>query len=314
MRTRIAFLIASVLFIASCASAGTAGPSPIPSATARASQTAAAAFPVSVTDFQNRSVAISKRPERIVSIGPSNTEFLFALGAGERVVGDDDYSDEPAAAKTKEHVGGVKVNLEKVASLRPDLIVTVKFSDGTIEALTQLGAAVLVVDPQGLPDVAKTAILLGRAVGADGQALAADIQKQIDAVSAKTQSAAKPRVFHEVDASDLTKMYTAGPRSFIDDLITVAGGVNIAAGAKTQYPTISAEEVVKADPEVVILGDSGYGTTVDQVVARPGWSAMSAVKNKRVYPVPGNLFSRPGPRVGIAALEYAKLVHPELYR
>jgi len=160
----------------------------------------------------------------------------------------------------------------------------------------------------------KTAVLLGQAVGADGRALAADIQKQLDAVSVKTRSAAKPRVFHEVDASDLTKMYTVGPRSFIDDLITVAGGVNIAAGAKTQYPTISAEEVVKADPEVVILGDSAYGTTVDQVVARPGWSAMSAVKSKRVYPVPGNLFGRPGPRVGLAALEYAKLVHPELYR
>lgn len=314
MLKRIAFLIASLLLLASCGTAGTAAPSPSPQASAKASQTAAPAFPASVTDFQNRSVAISKRPERIVSIGPSNTEFLFALGAGERVVGDDDYSDEPAAAKTKEHVGGVKVNLEKVASLRPDLIVTVKFSDGTIEALTQLGAAVLVVDPQGLPDVAKTAILLGQAVGADGRALAADIQKQLDAVSAKTTSAAKPRVFHEVDASDLTKMYTVGPKSFIDDLITVAGGLNIAAGAKTQYPTISAEEVVKADPEVVILGDSGYGTTVEQVVARPGWSAMNAVKNKRVYPVPGNLFSRPGPRVGLAALEYAKLVHPELYR
>lgn len=315
MPRRIAFLIASLLLVASCGGAGTAAPAP--SATATATATAirsAAAFPVSVTDFQNRSVAISKRPERIISIGPSNTEFLFALGAGDRVVGDDDYSDEPAAAKTKEHVGGVKVNLEKVAALRPDLIVTVKFSDGTIEALTQLGAAVLVVDPQGLPDVAKTAVLLGQAVGADGRALAADIQKQIDAVSAKTQAAAKPRVFHEVDASDLTKMYTVGPNSFIDDLIKVAGGVNIAAAAKTQYPTISAEEVVKADPEIVVLGDSGYGTTVEEVAARPGWSAMNAVKNKRVYPVPGNLFSRPGPRVGIAALEYAKLVHPELYR
>jgi len=313
MPKRIAFLIASLLLVASCAGSGTAGPSATATTAVTASRTAAA-FPASVTDFQNRSVAISKRPERIVSIGPSNTEFLFALGAGDRVVGDDDFSDEPAAAKTKEHVGGVKVNLEKVASLRPDLIITVKFSDGTIEALTQLGAAVLVVDPQGLPDVAKTAILLGQAVGADGRTLAGDIQKQIDAVSAKTQAAAKPHVFHEVDASDLTKMYTVGPNSFIDDLIKVAGGVNIAVGAKTQYPTISAEEVVKADPEIVVLGDSGYGTTVDEVAARPGWSAMSAVKNKRVYPVPGNLFSRPGPRVGTAALEYAKLVHPELFR
>src|SRR6266571_1339931 len=166
----------------------------------------AAAFPASVTDFQGRSVAIAKRPERIVSIGPSNTEFLFALGAGERVVGDDDFSDEPAAAKTKEHVGGVKVNLEKVVSLKPDLIVTVKFSDGTIEALSQTSATVLVVDPQGLADVTRTAALLGKAIGADGDGLAKDIQSKLDAVKAKTASASKVRVFDEEDASDLTKL------------------------------------------------------------------------------------------------------------
>ena len=128
MFRRFAFLIA-LLFAVSC----TTGDNPIRTFHLAVSPSpSAAAFPASVTDFQGRSVAISKRPERIVSIGPSNTEFLFALGAGDRVVGDDDFSDEPAAAKTKEHVGGVKVNLEKVVALKPDLIVTVKFSDGTI--------------------------------------------------------------------------------------------------------------------------------------------------------------------------------------
>ncbi|HUQ17515.1 MAG TPA: hypothetical protein VM070_06980, partial [Candidatus Saccharimonadales bacterium] len=108
MRPRIAFLIATLLFIASCGGTGTAGPSPsIAASAARVGQTAQPAFPTSITDFQNRSVAISKRPERIISIGPSNTEFLFALGAGDRVAGVDDFSDEPAAAKTKEQVGGV---------------------------------------------------------------------------------------------------------------------------------------------------------------------------------------------------------------
>jgi iron complex transport system substrate-binding protein len=304
----LSFVLASVLF--SCVNS----PSPIapPSSTPSAVQSPAA-FPTSVTDFQGRSVSISKRPERIVSIGPSNTEFLFALGAGDRVVGDDDFSDEPPAAKTKEHVGGVKVNLEKVVSLRPDLIVTVKFSDGTIEALSQSTAAVLVVDPQNAADVARTASLLGKAIGADGDKLAGDIQAKLDAVKAKTASAAKPKVFHEIDASDLTKMYTVGPGSFVDDLIKLAGGTNIAAAAKSQYPTISAEEVVRADPDIVVLADSAYGTTGAAVAARPGWSALSAVKNKRVYPVDGNLFSRPGPRLGAAAEAYAKLVHPELF-
>ncbi len=310
MIKRVALLFA-LLFTVSCGTA--TAPAPVPSSTA-AAQVSAGAFPVSITDFQNRSVAISKRPERIVSIGPSNTEFLFALGVGNRVVGTDDFSDEPAAAKSKEHVGGVKVSLEKVVSLKPDLIVTVKFSDGTIEALTQTSAAVLVIDPQNAGDVARTATLLGQAVGANGAKLAADIQAQLDAVKAKTANASKPKVFHEIDASDLTKMYTVGPGSFIDDLIKLAGGTNIAAAAKTQYPTISAEEVVRADPDIVVLADAAYGTTLEQVIARPGWSALTAVKNKRVYPVSGNLYSRPGPRLGQAAEEYAKLVHPELFK
>lgn len=310
MTRRVALLFA-LLLVVSC---GTAT-APAPSATigiVKASGTAAA-FPASITDFQNRSVAISKRPERIVSIGPSNTEFLFALGVGDRVVGTDDFSDEPAAAKTKEHVGGVKVSLEKVVSLKPDLIITVKFSDGTIEALSQLNAAVLVVDPQGAADVARSATLIGQAVGADGAKLARDIQTQLDAVKAKTDTAPKAKVFHEVDASDPAKIYTVGPGSFIDDLIKIAGGTNVFASAKTAYPTVSGEEIIRTDPDVIVLGDALYGTSVDSVTSRPGWSGLSAVKNKRVY-AGLSLFSRPGPRLGLAAQEYAKLVHPELFK
>src|ERR1700687_1332633 len=191
--TRRFSLLCAVLFLISC---GGNPPALAPASASATTRASAAAFPTSVTDFQGRSVAISKRPERIVSIGPSNTEFLFALGAGDRVVGTDDFSDEPAAAKSREHVGGVKVSLEKVVSLKPDLIVTVKFSDGTIEALSQMNAAVLVVDPQHAADVARTATLLGQAIGANGTKLAADIQVQLDAVKAKTASASKPKVFH----------------------------------------------------------------------------------------------------------------------
>lgn len=312
MARRIAFLFAALLII-SCGTGTTLAPaSPSASATPSA-RASAAAFPTSVTDFQNRSVSISKRPERIVTIGPSNTEFVFALGAGDRVVGDDDFSDEPAAAKSKEHVGGVKVNLEKVAALKPDLIISVKFSDGTLEALTQTTASLLVVDPQGAADVARSATLIGKAIGADGAGLAASIQKQLDAVKAKTDAAPKLKVFHEVDASDPAKIYTVGPGSFISDLITIAGGVNVFASAKTAYPTVSGEEIIRSDPEVIVLGDALYGTTIESVAARPGWSALSAVKAKRVY-AGLSLFSRPGPRLGQAAEAYARLVHPELFK
>jgi iron complex transport system substrate-binding protein len=307
--TRRFVLLVALLFAVSCGTGGTPNQTLQLSVSARPS---AAAFPTSVTDFQGRSVAISKRPERIVSIGPSNTEFLFALGAGDRVVGDDDFSDEPAAAKTKEHVGGVKVNLEKVVALKPDLIVTVKFSDGTIEVLSQTSAAVLVIDPQGAADVARSATLIGQAIGADGAKLAGDIQKQLDAVKAKTDGAPRLKVFHEVDASDPAKIYTVGPGSFIDDLIKLAGGANVFATAKTAYPTVSGEQIVSTNPEVIVLGDALYGTSIDSIATRPGWAALAAVKNKRVY-AGLSVFSRPGPRLGEAALAYAKLVHPELF-
>lgn len=311
-RRRFIAVAFALLLSVACGITPSAQPSPTPTPTPAA--TATPAFPVTVSDFQGRSVSVPKRPERIVSIGPSNTEFLFALGLGDRVVGVDDFSDEPAAAKSKAKVGGVKVDLEKVASLRPDLILTVKFSDGTIDRLATSGAAVLVVDPQSLADVAKTALLLGQATGTDGKALAAGITRSLDSVRERTAKAAtRPRVFHEVDATDPAKPYTVGPGSFIHELIELAGGVNIAAKATSPYPQLSAEELVRSDPEVIVLGDADYGVTAEQVAVRPGWAGLAAVKAKRVHAISGNLVSRPGPRVGEAALAYAKLVQPTLF-
>ena len=312
MRVSFPRLLAVLLFVASaCGAATTPVPSQQPTATAAAP---AAAFPATVTDFQNRSVTVPRRPERVVSIGPSITEFLFALGAGSRVVGVDDFSDEPAAAARLEKVGGIKVNFEKVVSLRPDLVLSVKFSDGTIEKLASAGLLVLVVDPQSAGDVARTAILLGRAVGSDGETMARDIQKRVDDVRSKTASAkTKPRVYHEIDASDPTKIFTVGPGSYIQDLFEIAGGVNIAAKATSAYPQLSAEEILRSDPEIIVLAAADYSAKPDQVAARAWWSAISAVKNKRIVTIAPNLINRPGPRVGEAAEAYAKLVHPELF-
>ncbi|HEV8656084.1 MAG TPA: helical backbone metal receptor [Candidatus Limnocylindria bacterium] len=313
MRSRLAPILAVLLLVASACGAAVT-PTPTPAQQPSASL-AAAAFPATVTDFQNRSVTVPKRPERIVSIGPSITEFLFALGAGTRVVGADDFSDEPAAAKLVEKVGGIKVNFEKVVSLRPDLVLSVKFSDGTIEKLAGAGLLVLVVDPQSASDVARTAILLGRAVGSDGDAMARDIQKRVDDVRTKTSTAAtKPRVYHEIDASDPTKIFTVGPGSYIHDLIEIAGGQNIAARAASAYPQLSAEEILRSDPEIIVLAAADYSAKPDQVAARTGWAVIAAVRNKRIETIAPNLINRPGPRVGEAAEAYAKIVHPELFR
>ena len=314
MPVPFARLFAVLLFLlAACGpNAAPATTSASPTSTAASSP---AAFPATVSDFQDRSITIPKRPERIVSIGPSITEFLFALGAGSRLVGTDDFSDEPAAAKSIEKVGGIKVNFEKVVSLKPDLVLIVRFSDGTIEKLASAGLLVLVVDPQSVGEVARTAILVGRATGEDGSALAATIDQKVQQVKVKVAAATtKPRVYHEVDASDPAKIFTVGPGSYIHDLIEIAGGTNIAAKAVGAYPQLSAEEILRADPEVIVLAAAPYSAKPEQVAARTGWSAISAVKNGRIVSIEPNLINRPGPRVGEAAEAYARLVHPELYR
>jgi iron complex transport system substrate-binding protein len=307
MRSRAFTFLTTLLFtVAACGGAVSVPPSP---------SVTASPFPATLTDFQNRSVTIPARPERVVSIGPSITAFLFALGAGPRVVGVDDFSDEPAEAATREHVGGIKVNFEKVVALKPDLVFTVKFSDGTIEKLQSASLNVLVVDPQNVSDVAKTATLLGKAVGADGEALGRSIQQRVDAVKAKTANAsARPRVYHEIDASDPTKIFTVGPGSYINDLIDIAGGLNIAARATSAYPQLSAEEILRSDPEIIVLAAAPYSAKPAEVAARQGWSIIAAVKNSRIFTIDANLINRPGPRVGEAAEAYAKLVHPELFR
>ena len=307
MRSRfVTFLAILLLTLAACGGA-------VPTASSPA--VTASPFPATLIDFQNRSVTVPARPERVVSIGPSITAFLFALGAGPRVVGVDDFSDEPAEAASREHVGGIKVNFEKVVALKPDLVLSVKFSDGTIEKLQAAALTVLVVDPQTIADVSTTARLIGQAVGADGEKLAGSIKDKVGAVGAKAATAAtRPRVYHEIDASDPAKIFTVGPGSYIDDLIRLAGGTNIAARASSAYPQLSAEEILRSDPEVIVLAAGDYSAKPSQVAARPGWSVLAAVKSGRIVTIEPNLINRPGPRVGEAAEAYAKLLHPELFR
>lgn len=301
--------IPAIVFAFVLAACGAASPAPTASPTTAPAATAvAAAFPVTVTDFQGMQVVIPKRPERIVSIGPSNTEFLFALGAGDRVIGVDDYSDAPEAAKAKEKVGGVKPNVEKIVALRTDLVVSLKITDGSLERIAGQGIPVLLLNAQGVDDVARTAVVLGTAIGADGQKLARQMDEGLGAVRAKSAAIAKKRVFHEVDATDPTKIWTAGPGSFIHGLIGIAGGLNIAASTQSQFPQLSVEEIIKADPEIIVLGDAAYGVTVEQVIARPGWSVVTAVKTKRILGVDPNLMHRAGPRIVEAAEAYFKIV------
>jgi iron complex transport system substrate-binding protein len=275
--------------------------------------------PVSVVDDAGRTVEIAKTPQRIISLAPSNTEILFALGLGDKVVGVTDFCDYPEEAKAIEKVGGIEPNMEKIVALKPDLVLAIGGSPAQVEKATEmekLGLAVLVLEPADIEGIMANIELVGKATGAEKEAseLVAEMRKRLNNITAKTKGAkSKPKVFFELDATDPSKPYTPGPGSFIDALITLAGGSNIGASAKMQWAQLSTEEIIAQDPEVIVLGDANYGVTAEMVKARPGWSVITAVKNGAIYPIDDVLISRPGPRIidGLEAL--ARIIHPELF-
>ena len=275
--------------------------------------------PVSVVDDAGRTVEIAKAPQRLVSLAPSNTEILFALGLGDKVVGVTDFCDYPEEAKAIEKVGGIEPNLEKIVDLDPDLVLAIGGSPAQVEKATEMGKldlTVLVLEPGDIEGIMANIELVGKAVGAEKEAseLVAQMRKRFDDITAKAKGAeSKPKVFFELDATDPSKPYTPGPGSFIDALITLAGGSNVGAGAKMQWAQLSTEEIIAQDPEVIVLGDANYGVTAEMVKERPGWSVITAVKNDAIYPIDDVLVSRPGPRIidGLEAL--ARIIHPELF-
>ena len=277
--------------------------------------------PSVLIDGLGHRVTLNAAPKRIISIAPSNTELLFAVGAGDQVVGREELSDYPESAKKIASIGSVygKLNTEAIVALKPDLILAAEINPPEqIKTLQDLGLAVYYLsnptDFAGLYANIKTA---GRLTGHDveAQKLIDDTQARFAAVITKVAvSAFMPKVYYELDATDPTKPYTTGTGTFIDLMIKLAGGQNIGAGLKDQYAQISAEEIVRQNPDVIILGDAAYGVSIDSIGARAGWASIAAVKNKAVYAFDDNLVSRPGPRLIDGLEQLAKLLQPELFK
>jgi len=276
--------------------------------------------PRTVTDAAGRKVNIAKNPERIVSLAPSTTEILFALGLGGKVVAVDNFSDYPADVKALPKTGDLKVNFEQVVAKTPDLVLAAGItSPDAVKKLEDLKLTVVVVGSatSTMENIQSDIALVGNVTGAQGQAqqVVDGLRKKLDSLKAKAATArTKPRVYWELDATDPTKPYTVGPGGFVSDIITLAGGDNVFAKSATPYAQISSEQVVSANPDVIIMSDAAYGVTVEALKARKGWNVVNAVKNNKVFPIDDNLVSRPGPRV-VDGLEAAmRLIHPELFQ
>lgn len=259
--------------------------------------------------------------QRIISFAPSNTEILFALGASAQMVGRDDPSDYPAEAKNVASIGSLygAMNTEAIVALQPDLILAAEINNPEqVQALEDLGLTVyLLANPQDFDGLYENLSIVGRLTGreAEAQALAEALKARVEAVLAKTEAVtARPKVFYELDATDPTKPYTIGDGTFMNVLIQLAGGENIAAGLNNPYPQISSEALVKENPDIILLGDAAYGVTLEVVQQRAGWDVIAAVKNANVVAFDDNLASRPGPRLVDGLETLAKLLHPELFK
>jgi len=313
------------LFLGACTAAGTApvlsAPTPAPSATPQSPTPTLAPTPIAIQDGSGQTVRLTRPATRIVSLAPSNTEILFAIGVGSQMVGRDQFSDYPVEAKSLPSISTSmgSLNTEAVVALQPDLVLAAPtLAPEQIQTLRNLGLTVFLVpnptDFDGLyQNFANVGTITGR--GAEAQALVSRSREQVAAVEQVIAKAtSKPKVFYELDGSDPGKPWTAGPGNFIDLLIRTAGGQNAAAGLKESYAQISVEELVSQNPDVIILGDSAYGISVASVEARPGWNVMNAIKNNAVEAFDDNLASRPGPRLVDGLEAMANLVHPELFK
>ena len=325
-RAVITFLAALALLLAACSNGASTGspsliavaatPTPTATATPIPSPSPAPAFPATLTDDEGTAVKIPAEPQKIVSLTPAVTETLFALGAGPRVVATTDFDDYPPAALKLPHVASyTSVDVEKIVGMAADLVIAGGNSFNPPEAITRLrglGIPVLVVYAPNVVTVLKDIRLIGSAVGlaAAATTMTGTMQADFDAVSAATASLPKPRTFYELDTST-GPIYTVADASFTKEMITLAGGDPITTGSTTDF-SIPLEKLIKADPELILLGDAAYGVTVAQVKARFGWKVMTAVKTGAIRPVNDLIVTRPGPRLveGLRALALA--IHPDL--
>jgi iron complex transport system substrate-binding protein len=276
---------------------------------------------LTLTDGLGRTVTLASPAQRVVSLAPSNTEILFALGAGDMVVGRDQFSDYPAEAKTIASVGGSmgEYSLEAIAALKPDLVLASELnSPELVASLEKLGLTVYYLsNPKTFEDLYTNLETVATLTGRDATKLTDSLKARVTAVDEKiVPLSSRPSVFYEVDATDPSKPYTAGVGTFINLIINRAGGANITelAGITDPYPQVGLELLVVTPPDIIILGDSMWGTTPEVVAGRPGWESLLAVTEGRVFPFDDNLVSRPGPRLvdGLEAL--AKLLHPDAFK
>lgn len=279
-----------------------------------------ALFPVTIKDALDQEVVIDKAPEKIVSIIPSNTEVAYELGLGEKIVGVSDYDNFPEEVTKKEKVGGTELNIEKIISLKPDLVLAhASGAHNSTEGLQQLrdaGIDVLVVnDAQSFEQVYQSIDMIGKATG-EREKSEQLIQSMKDKVAEIKEKAAsiqdKKSVYIEV--SPAPDIYTTGKNTFMAEMLSIINAENV-AGDLEGWAKVDQEAIIQKNPDVII---TTYGYYVEDPVGkltkRKGWQDVSAVKNKQIFDVNSDIVTRSGPRLAEGVEELAKAVYPENFK
>lgn len=282
-----------------------------------------------LVDDTGYTTSLAAIPNRIVSLAPSTTEILYALGLDSKVVAVTDYCNYPynftawIEAGNMTSVGDfANPNMEVIASVSPDLILaTGGVQAELVTTMRDLDYKVLVLDPPSVDGVLRDIELVGNATGTRDttMSLVESLRSRINAVAQKVGNAgSKPKVYYEV-WYDPTSLWTAGSKAFQNELIEKAGGSNIFVDQDLDYFQSSAEAVIERNPNVILLPATGMGSgelfwgSIDEVKERPGWDTISAVQNNKVFQVDGDAIARGGPRVVDSIEELAELFHPELF-
>jgi iron complex transport system substrate-binding protein len=277
---------------------------------------ASGVYPMTIQDSYERQVTVAKLPERIISLAPSNTEILFALGLGDRIVGVTDACNYPPEAQLLEKVSSYQgPNMEKIVAANPDLILADSLTGKeVVEQLAAAGFPVMAVRSDNIPQLESNIRLIGQLTQSESQAdqlvnsMDARLQR-IDERIASIPEAERVTVFYEVWNEPLM---SAGPNSFVSALISAAGGKSVTDDALSDWPTVEMESLIIKNPQVIILGHGAE--TPEQVQQRTVWQTIAAVEDGRVYTVDPDIFNRPSPRLVDAVEELAKLLYPELFK
>lgn len=270
-------------------------------------------FPLDIEQTDGETLTLAAPPARIVSLSAYATAILCAADAGDQLAAVDLYANCPAGSKTLPELDSFAPSLEAIAAYNPDLVYVDTDNGGIVAALRNVDIPVLYLSIPQTIDASLERIQLFASLsghGTEGAALVSGMQDRIDATVSKLDGVTEgPTVYHELDQT----LFSVGPDSYVGDFYTLLKAKNIAAGASEQYPQLTAEAILAADPEVIVLADEPFGVTVESVASRPGWDGIKAVKDGRICSVDPSLVSQPGPNLVDALDAIAACLYPDLF-